>query len=151
MYVPLVVIPPSDLSSPTIVNQPVSLRDISATVAEWVGMGARNPFPGVSLTSFLHYGSERRPEESTVLCEVQHNAAVPRTSQIPSSCGRVTSLVSRDRVYILGDGGREELYDLLHDSMEAVDLSRYPKSRPVIERFRQQLSRLGGGITTPAR
>ena len=59
--------------------------------------------------------------------------------------------MSRDRVYIRSDGGREELYDLLHDPLESVDLAKYPQSRPVIDRFREELSRLCPGVTTPAR
>ena len=84
-----------------------------------------------------------------MLCEVQHNAALPRTVQIPSSLGPVISLVSRDRVYIRCDGGREELYDLLHDPLESVDLAKHPESRQAIDRFREELSRRGGGMTTP--
>ena len=43
--------------------------------------------------------------------------------------------MTRDRVYIRSDGGREELYDLLHDDLESVDLARYPQSRRILTGF----------------
>ncbi len=146
MHVPLLVIPPSRSSTAKTVNEPVSLREIPATVAEWVNLGPRNPFPGRSLTRFLGDGTERLPETSPVLCELQHNVAFSRTDFCP-----VSSLVSQDRVYIRSDDGREELYDLLHDPLESVDIANYPQSRPVIDWFRAELSRLLRGVTTPAR
>jgi arylsulfatase A-like enzyme len=151
VHVPLVVIPPSRTSTAKVVNQPVSNREVAATVAEWVELGPRNPFTGRSLTRFLDDRREPPPETSTVLCEVQHIETIPRRAEIPSTLGPVTSLVSRDRVYICSDGGREELYDLLHDDLESVDLARYPQSGPDLARFRAELSRLCAGVTTRPR
>ncbi len=151
VHVPLLVIPPSRLSTAKIINEPVSLREIPATVAEWVNLGPRNPFPGRSLTRFLGDGTKQLPETSPVLCELQHNVTFPGTAEVPFAFCPVSSLVSRDRVYIRFDDGREELYDLLYDPLESVDLAKHPQSRPVIDRFREELSRLRGGVTTPAR
>jgi arylsulfatase A-like enzyme len=151
VHVPLLVIPPSRSSTARIVNEPVSLREIPATIAEWVDLGSRNPFPGRSLTRFLDDGTERPQEASPVLCELQHNIAFPETGQIPFSFCPVSSLVWRDRTYIRFDDGREELYDLLYDPLESFDLAKHPQSRAVIDRFREELSRLRGGMTNPDR
>jgi arylsulfatase A-like enzyme len=151
VHVPLLLISPSQTPSVNIVDEPVSLREIPATVAQWANLGPRNPFPGRSLTRFLNPGTERLAEWSPVLCEVQHMDEAPRLAQIPSSLGPVSSLVSRDRVYIRSHGGREELYDLLHDPLDAVDLAGYPQSRVVIDQFREELSRLTSGANTPPR
>jgi arylsulfatase A-like enzyme len=151
VHVPLLVIPPSSSSRVKIVNEPVSMRDIPATVAEWVGLGLRNPFSGLSLIRYLRDHTDGSPEALPVLCELEHSAELARTAQVPSSLGPVTSLDSRDQVYIVSDGGRrEELYDLMHDP-QSVDLSDYPQSRPVIDRFRAELSRLCRGLTPLAR
>jgi hypothetical protein len=99
VHVPLLDIPPSRLSATKIVNEPVSLRDIPATVAEWVNLGPRNPFPGSSLTRFLNDAFERVPDTLPILCEVQQNEVLPRKTQIPSSLGPVIALVSRGRVF----------------------------------------------------
>jgi arylsulfatase A-like enzyme len=151
VHVPLVVIPPLRSSTNKIVNEPVSLRDIPSTIAEWVNLGSRNPFPGASLTRFLHDASEVVPGSLPVLSEVQQNEVLPRQAQIPSSLGPVVSLVSRDRTYIRGGDGREELYDRLHDPLETVDLSGYPQSRAELDRFREELGSLRPDATTRAR
>jgi membrane-anchored protein YejM (alkaline phosphatase superfamily) len=49
VHVPLLVIPPSRQSTVKIVKEPVSFREIPATVAEWVDLGPRNPFLAVPL------------------------------------------------------------------------------------------------------
>ncbi len=151
VHVPLLVVPPTRLSTAKIVNEPVSNREIAATVAEWVDLGPQNPFPGRSLTRFLDDSTERRPEPSPVLCEIQHIESIPRRAEIPATLGPITSLVSRDRVYIRSDGGREELYDLSHDDLESVNLASHPQSRLDIEWFRKELSRLCPGVTAPLR
>ncbi len=150
VHVPLLVIPPSRSSTPRIVNEPVSLREIPATVAEWVDLGPRSPFPGRSLTRFLDDDRERSPETAGVLCELQHVINFPDPARIPFPAGPASSLESRERVYIRRDDGGEELYDRLNDPQESVDLAKYPQSRPVLDLFREELSRLRRDVTTPA-
>jgi arylsulfatase A-like enzyme len=145
VHVPLVVIPPGRSSIAKIIDEPVSVREIPATVAEWVDLGPQNPFPGRSLRRFLRAGAERLAQTSPVLCEVQQMDVLPQIDNMPSTLGPVVSLVSRERVYIRSHGVREELYDLVHDPLESVDLARYPESRPVIDRFREELRRFYPG------
>ena len=142
VHVPLVVVPPRRSSTARIVDEPVSNREIPATVAEWVDLGPRNPFPGRSLTRFLTDSAERLTEPSPVLCEVQHIETGPPRPEIPATVGPVRSLVTRDRVYIRNAGGREELYDRVHDDWEAVDLAGHPHSHRDIDRLRKELCRL---------
>ena len=142
VHVPLLVIPPSRSSSARTVHEPVSNREIPATVAEWVDLGSRGPFPGHSLTRFLGGSTEASSEASPVLCEVQQIEVIPRIAQLPSALGPVSSLVSRDRVYIRSDSGHEELYNLRQDDLETVDLASDPQSRLEIDWFREELSRL---------
>ena len=47
--VPLIIVPPSGLSRPAVVNETVSLRDLPATIVNLVGQGKGSPFPGESL------------------------------------------------------------------------------------------------------
>jgi arylsulfatase A-like enzyme len=142
VHVPLLVIPPERSAAGRIVHEPVSVRQIPATVADRVDLGPRNPFPGRSLSRFSVEGTERLEEPSAVLCELQHNIAFPETHHAPSSFVPVSSLVSRDRVYIRRDDGHEELYDRLYDPLESVDLAKDPQSRATISRFRAELSQL---------
>ena len=50
--VPLVIVPPSRDRSRTVVDEPVSLRDVPATIADLVATDAESPFPGRSLARF---------------------------------------------------------------------------------------------------
>jgi hypothetical protein len=94
---------------------------------------------------------DRVPAALPVLSEVQQNEVLPRKAQIPSSLGPLVSLVARDRVYIRGGDGREELYDLVHDPLESVDLAGYPQFRAELDRFREELGALRPDATTEAR
>jgi arylsulfatase A-like enzyme len=151
MHVPLLIIAPGGSASAKVVSEPVSLRDIPATVAEYVGLGAQHPFPGASLTRLLHNAEPAAPEAQSILSEVEHNEVLPRSPQIPSSLGPAVSLVSSDRVYIRSAGGREELYDRVHDPLESVDLAKYPQYRPEIDRFRKELNRAWTGAVEAGR
>src|SRR5262249_17885143 len=72
VHVPLLVIPPSQSTAATIVDKPVSLRDIPATIAEWANLGP-HPFPGRSLTRFFDGNAPDDTTTSPVLCELTHN------------------------------------------------------------------------------
>lgn len=144
VHVPLVVVPPSRRSAARVVDEPVSVREIAATVAEWVNLAPdESPFPGRSLTRFLRDGPEGRPGPSPVLCELEHNVAFPPGTSIPPRYGPTRSLlVSRGLSYIRGDDGDEELYDLRNDPWEENDLSRRPGSGVVLDQLRAELQRL---------
>jgi arylsulfatase A-like enzyme len=151
VHVPLLVIPPFRSSTAKIVDEPVSLREIPATIAEWVDLKSRNPFPGRSLARFLDEGAERLPETSPVLSELQHNIAFPAPYPIPFPFGPAISLASKDRVYIRREDGSEELYDLSNDPQESINLARDPQARPVLDKFREELNRLRGNVATTTR
>jgi arylsulfatase A-like enzyme len=143
-HVPLLIIPPARSSSAKVISEPVSLREIPATIADWTGLGPRNPFPGRSLSRYLQDGAARPADTSPVFCELQHNMLSP-TVRKPSLFEPLCCLVSRGHVYIRGDGGHEELYELASDPYEVDNLARYVQSRPLLERLREDLSRVRRG------
>ncbi len=147
-HVPLVILPPSRLPASRIVNRPVSLREIPATIAECVGLGERNPFPGRSLTRVLDASAKRVPGKSPVLCELEEYIAFSRSDKIPAGFGPVRSLTSGNHVYIRWDTGNEEVYDIHNDPFELVDLGKDPDLVPVIARFRAEIKRLLPDLST---
>jgi arylsulfatase A-like enzyme len=150
VHVPLLLIPPSRSTIARVVNDPVSIREIPATVAQWVDLGPQSPFGDTSLVRFLDGRPVRPAEASPVLCEVQHIKTVPPTAWLPSTVGPMASLVTPDQVYIRHRGGREELYDF-NDHQQLVDLATQPQSAPAIDEFRRTLSRIYGRVTSPPR
>ncbi len=149
VHVPLVIIPTSRNSIARTVDEPISLRELPATVATCVGLGSRSPFPGRSLTRFLEQESTAVGEPSPVLCEVQHIESFAPSPGVPSSLGPVTSLVRWDRVYIRAHGGREELYDLIGDPIDAHNLANGP-DKVVLDQFRETMDRICRLAPTPA-
>lgn len=151
VHIPLVVIPPSGLSSTVVVREPVSIRELPATIAGWAGLGAHHPFPGASLARFLD--PNQTPARlalagsSPVLCEHRENIAFRDPTRIPPNCGPANSLVSPQGIYIRRDDGHEALYDLTNDPREQNNLAQDPQSRPVIERFRAEMLRVRGDLT----
>jgi arylsulfatase A-like enzyme len=145
--VPLLIVPPQGGPAGRVVEQPVSLRDIAATVADLTGLGIGAPFPGRSLARWWAPGAEPASEaDRAVLVEVEEPAkASPNQGRSPIFRGAMKAVVADGKAYIRNGDGVEELYDLQVDPGETHDLAGSPESRPELERFRGELRRLLGG------
>ena len=138
LHVPLLVIRPGRVPSGRIVPEPVSLRDLPATVVELLGLADGSPFPGRSLAPLWESppGSPRH-EPGLVRSEV---AIRPRCddnqSRPPAIRGPMVSIVAEGLTYIRDADGAEELYRLLEDPIQAKDLAGDPALRPALERLR---------------
>ncbi len=140
--VPLVVFGPSGVPAGRTVAEPVSLRDVAATIAERLGLAGAPPFPGRSLARAWEPGHPDSPEEpdDAVLSAVNSQAR-PSKSRHP----RLASLVAEGKVYIRDSGGREELYDLTSDPGESRNLAGTPAVEAIQGRCRLALDSLVGG------
>ncbi len=143
LHVPLVILPPGGTAGRPVVAEPVSLRDLPATVAALVAPGAPSPFPGRSLAERWTPGPDpSRPDAEPVRSEV---AAAPEDDpnrgRSPARRGPMTSLVAWGHHYVRNGDGREELFDLAADPGEARDLAPAPASAPTLGRFRAHLRR----------
>lgn len=143
--VPLLILPPLGQQSAGIVRDPVSLRDLPATIVDLVGNEAGAPFPGHSLADLWVNSSQRT--DGTVGHEVLSELPSPNPSDAnhgrsPARRGPLISLAAGDLVYIHNEGdGTEELYNERDDPRELTNRAASDTMRPVLERFRQQLSR----------
>jgi arylsulfatase A-like enzyme len=141
VMVPLVILFP-DAPAGRVVMEPVSLRDLPATVLDQLGLAAGSPFPGRSLA--VHWRptpSEAVRTTSPALSEVVDIAAFGLQPE-PSSLRRVgfqMSLVARGRHYVRDGLGDEHLYDLARDPLEQFDLASFPEARGDLEGLRKDL------------
>jgi arylsulfatase A-like enzyme len=145
LHVPLLVIGP-DLPAGRTVAEPVTLRDLPATLVDLLGLADRSSFPGRSMAP--HWA------DSTPTAAI---AGDPVMSEINDDDGKfregppARAIVERDRVYIRSEDGREELYDLVHDPAETRDLRGEPSEQPALNRLRRVADGFPGISAGPAR
>jgi len=155
--VPLVIVPPSGLNRPTVVDKTVSLRDLPATIVDLLGLGAGSPFPGKSLVrswrnspsgnAGLHRDNDPIVSELTA-----PNPLQPNQRRSPGSRGPLISLADDDFVYIRNErDGSEQLFDERDDPREFSDRAAVESMRPILEDFRKRLDRFRKTSTPPAR
>ncbi len=139
VHVPLLILPPAKNATTAVIDEPVSHRDIAATIADWAGLGAQSPFPGHSL---------RRSSGgviSPVLSELERQPNLAPMQEVPASLGSVRSLLSGNLEYIHNGNGAEELYRLDDDPFESRNLAPTAEAGPRLIHFRADLKRLSGG------
>jgi arylsulfatase A-like enzyme len=167
LHVPLLIRFPSRAPAGQSVAEPVSLRDLPATVMDLLQIEDGVPFPGRSLARYWKdpregvrgKGSEGRgqdrliepaqpvaplaPLASFALSEIAAPSRFPPDhGRSPVISGPKKSLVAAGWHYIRNDGdGREELYDLENDPLETQDLAA-AASRQTLDRFRTTLAKM---------
>lgn len=140
LHVPLLILFPPRVPANVKVAQPVSLRDLPATILDLIG-GATKPFSGNSLARYWDtqhattgFGGE------LLLAEISTEVGKP--SWFPTSRGKMKSLLADRYQYIHNGDGREELYDLENDPLEANDLASSEPGKRLISDFRASLQDL---------
>jgi arylsulfatase A-like enzyme len=139
VLVPLVVVGPQKVPAGVVVHEPVTLRDLAATLTDLAGFDAG--FPGTSLRRYWE-DSAASPtvEASPLLSEV--GQVKNRPAWIPSSRGSVRALTSGGWRYIQNSCGDEELFDFDHDPLEQSDLRQSDAGRAALASLRLSLARL---------
>ncbi len=146
IHVPLVIVLPAGQRATAVVREPVSLRDLPATILDLALLGAGSPFPGRSLADlWRHPFPGPGPVASYgVISELpKPNPKDPNRGRSPAWRGPLISLAEGDFVYIRNQrDGTEELYNEQDDPGELRDLSRVEAMQPVLERLRRRLDEL---------
>jgi arylsulfatase A-like enzyme len=131
--VPLFLRLPGRVAEGARVSQPVSLRDLAATVMELAAPDAP-PLPGISLSRTWTGSGDAGP----VVVEVTHAKNVE--AHLPTSRGNMQSLLDTRWQLIRHDvDGRLELYDYRVDSLEEHDLAGTDSVAAVLDGLRQRL------------
>jgi arylsulfatase A-like enzyme len=120
-HVPLVILS-GTVPAGRAVAEPVSLRDVPATIIDLLGLSADSPFPGRSLAANWRSpaGTDHLPQ-SPALSEADFLtiALDRRRGRGPTQRGYTMSMVAKGWHYIRDGTGVEGLYDLAQDPGES--------------------------------
>jgi len=121
LEVPLILWYGAKLPAGTVVDAPVSLRDVAATITDLAGLSADPVFPGRSLRRF--WAGHRDAPSDPIFSELHHAARQPEW--YPTSQGDMLSLLLGGTRYVReGNGGGSAF--ALADSAERIDLTADP-------------------------
>jgi arylsulfatase A-like enzyme len=152
IHVPLIVIPPSRRPVCQVIDsEPVSIRDLPATIADLLGLQDQSPFPGPSLARYWRDG------ESALLPNVDHPVLSEAKrleyesvsgQHSPRRRGPVVSLAKHDYVYIINEGdGQEEFYNVRNDPGELNNLIDSGEGQSVLAHLRESLVQFESGFS----
>lgn len=134
VFVPLVLSYPQKIPAGTVVRQPVTLRDLAATIQELVRMPDSLALPGHSLSGHWQRADSSLAERSPRLAEVDFARNLPGSFAV--SKGDMQSLAIDGIRYIRRGDGHEEFYDIVSDPLEQRELSADSARRPLFETLR---------------
>jgi arylsulfatase A-like enzyme len=138
LHVPLLVVKPGRVPSGKIVAEPISLRDLPATIVDLVGLSNHSPFPGRSLVPLWSPEDRSAGAHPSV---VRSEASIRRKTSMngsrpPALRGPMVAIVAEGMSYIRNSDDREELYRLVDDPEQMKNLAGDEAFRPALERLR---------------
>jgi arylsulfatase A-like enzyme len=139
VHVPLVIAYPPRVAARRIA-EPVTLRDLAATVVDLTDVSVTPAFPGRSLAQLWAAPARGANAPEPVLSELRRPTGV--LPAVPVAKGDMTSLTGTGRRYIRNGDGVEELYDVDHDYWESRNLAGLESGREELTEFRGLLGRL---------
>jgi len=141
IQVPLVIVDPQRVPAGRVVSEPMSLRDVPATVVDLLGLGRDAPFPSRSLARFWgQTGKAESQLSEPLLMETGKPLVLTNQGREPAAKGPMKSLVARGMHYIRSADGIEELYALRSDPEERLNLAGSPAARAILQGFRDRLA-----------
>ena len=143
VQVPLVIVEPEVVPTGHVVAEPVSLRDLPATVVDLVGSGQDSDFAGRSLSRFWNrpYGALLTKSEP-LLMETGKPLFLINEGREPASKGPMKGLIAGGMHYIRSGDGSEELFNLEADAIERTNLAGLPGAGESLQSFRAALDRI---------
>jgi putative intracellular protease/amidase len=138
--VPLVIVGPNRVPAGRAFAEPVSLRDLPATVLHLLGLGRGATFPGRSLARFWDPDDgEGPPAFEPLLMETDRPTLLTNQGREPAAKGPMKALVAGGMHYIRSGDGREELYALGPDPEERMNVAGFPDAQEALQGFRGAL------------
>jgi arylsulfatase A-like enzyme len=132
LHVPLLISFPGRVPAGRRVDEPVTLRDVPATIIDLSRLDDARAFPGTTLSRYWT-GNVAAGREN-VLSKVTRASNNP--GWYPVSKGDLSSVVFGSHHYIRNGDLTEELYDIENDPRELQNLARCHPDCTVLEQFR---------------
>lgn len=142
IHVPLVVWGMQSAEPGKVIDTPVSISALPATLTSLVNAG-ENTFPGPSLVELLENDAEPADWPDPIAEVAQFSGAA---EQNPTTHGQMKSVVGQNLQYILHEKFGEELYNWREDPQEVNNLIDESSSQPVVATFRSYLQNLIGEL-----
>src|SRR5262249_55442653 len=122
--------------------EPVTLRDLPATVMHLLGRGTDAPFPGRSLTRFWkRLDGDAPPAFEPLIMETDKPTLLVNLGREPAAKGPMQAVVAGGMHYIRTGDGSEELFSLQHDPDEKMNVGAAPDAQEALEGFRRFIGR----------
>jgi arylsulfatase A-like enzyme len=140
LEVPLVIVDPKGVPAGRVVAEPVTLRDMPATVVSLLGLERAAPFPGRSLGRFWNSeGAAARSMAEPLLMETGKPPLLVNQGREPAAKGPMKALIAGGMHYIRSGDGLEELYSLEADPEERFNVASLADARVAVQGFRELL------------
>jgi arylsulfatase A-like enzyme len=116
------------------VEEPVTLRDLAATILDLTNLHEASVLPGVSLTRFWKPGADY--VGSPIFASLSQGTEVAARN----ARGSLASLLTSEYHYIRGPGDHEELYAYREDSLEERNVAHASQMQAQLPLLRAQLT-----------
>jgi len=135
-----VIVDPDVVPADRVIAEPVSLRDLPATVVDLLGLRREAPFPGQSLARYWKRADRAElPRAEPLLMEAGKPLFLTNQGREPAAKGPMKALLAGGLHYIRSGDGSEELYNLESDRKEQTNLAGLPSAATILQSFRAAL------------
>jgi len=135
VHVPLLMSFPSRIPAGKRFSEPVSLRELPATVIDLLRLEGRTNFAGSSLSRYWQQSRGPGSSSDVILSEVSYAKNVP--PWLPVSKGDMQAVIKNGFRYIKNGDGEEELYDFENDPLEEHNLIGSEETGRALKWFRR--------------
>jgi arylsulfatase A-like enzyme len=137
--VPLVIVEPHSAPPGRVIDAPVSLRDLPATIVGLLGFDQAATFPGRSLARFWAEGEAAPAASEPLLMETDKPVLLTNQGREPAAKGPMKAMIAAGMHYIRSGDGGEELYSLAGDPEERSNVAGVAAAGQALEGFRAAL------------
>ena len=141
LHVPLLISYPPRFTGGIRRTEPVSIRDIPATILDLAGVNGASSFPGTSMAGMLD-GDDGEHASIPVLSQLSRRDDAEDYPQWPAADGPMHSVIADGLHYIRDDHMEGQIFDVVEDVWEANDLGESAEGRVLMKEYELLLDRL---------